>query len=100
MKSGKSIETTQERKARLARLHAMTDEENEANIASDPDAQAPRDMDFLRRGQWVHPDGSKVVSVNIDARTARFFSEHHMDYQVFLSGVLKAFVASQEGRHD
>jgi len=81
-------------------LRALTDKEIKRAIVQDPDADTPRDKAVWKRGKIMDSMGNVVVSVNIDARTARFFSEHHMDYQVFLSGVLKAFVASQEGRHD
>lgn len=96
MKKEKSTETSQEREARLKRFHALTDEENEANIAQDPDSDTPRDPALWRKGRLVAPDGSITVPLTLDANTARFFDEHRLSF----AGVLKAFVSAQEGRHE
>lgn len=94
-------ESPEEREARWHRLRTMSDAEIEANIASDPDSQVP--IEALHQGYWldpdvkhlVRPDGSARVAVDLDASTARWLETHPIDYQAFLSGVLKAYVASQ-----
>lgn len=62
---------------------------------STDDDFTPSDPAFLALGHLRRPDGSTVVPVELDAKTARWLEEHHVNYQLFLSNVLKAYVESQ-----
>lgn len=80
-----------------AKFDAMTEEELEQAIAADPDwADIPRD--WYKHAKAVYPDGGKALSVKVDADVARFIESSNLDYQTFLSGVMKSFVESQQPR--
>ena len=74
---------------------AITDADINHAIADDVDWQGINISDKLG---WrvVRPDGSSIVPLLLDARTINFINEHHVDYQSFLAGVLKAYVESQK----
>ncbi len=77
------------------RVEALSDEAIEAAIADDPDWQG---LEVGRRESWrvVHPDGTVVVPVTVDALTLKFFEQHDLSF----SGVLNAFAASQKETRD
>jgi hypothetical protein len=81
---------------RRAKFHALTEKDVKRAATKDRDADTPRDAAVWGRGEIVCADGRVLVPIEVDARTARFFREHQMDYQSFLAGVLKAFAASHE----
>jgi hypothetical protein len=97
MKNETHTETELEREARWQRVLAMGDKEIKLAIAADPDTQVPTDPAFLARGRWAEVEkGEVILPLTLDAKTVRWLSEHHVDYQTFLSSVLKAYVASQQ----
>jgi hypothetical protein len=91
-----TTKTISAKSARHAKFHALTETEIKRAVAKDRDADTPREAAVWGRGEIVCADGRVLVPIEVDARTARFFSEHHLDYQSFLAGVLKAFAASRE----
>ncbi len=95
MKSENVIETEAEVKARWQRFKAMSDQEIEAAIALDPDSQVPNDSEFLAKGTWVK-NGEIILPITVDIKTINYLNEHNIDCQAFLSGVLKAYVESQQ----
>lgn len=76
------------------KFDAITDNDIAEAIADDPDWQG---IDLSDKLGWrvVRPDGSSIVPLLVDAKTINFINEHHVDYQSFLTGVLKAYVESQ-----
>ncbi len=77
------------------KFDAITDDDISVAIADDPDWQG---VDLSDKLGWrvVRPDGSSIVPLFLDAKTINFINEHHVDYQSFLAGVLKAYVESQQ----
>lgn len=79
------------------KFDAMSEEDIEAAIASDPDSQVPDSKEFFASGRWVeYSEGSVVLPIIIDIKTANFINEHHLDYQGFIAGVLKTYVENQK----
>lgn len=91
-------ETEEENKARWQRVVAMTDAQINAAIAEDEDAQTPEHGAGVWLIDWAKASGGNniILPLSVDVETAAFINEHHIDYQAFLSGVLKAFVESQQ----
>lgn len=79
----------------LKKFDALTDSDIKAAIANDPDWQG---IDLADNMGWrvVYPDGSRLVPLLIDAKINNFLTEHHLDYQTFLTGFLKSCVESQK----
>ena len=82
-----------------AKFDELTDAEIEAAIADDPDSQVPTDPEFWAKGAWVEGSSSSknqqiILPISVDAKTADFLTEHHIDYQGLVSGLLKVFVES------
>lgn len=76
---------------------SMTEDEIEAAIASDPDSQAPVSEEFFSSGRFVYTNDNQIIlPIKIDAQVASFINTHHLDYQNFVAGVLKAYVESQK----
>ena len=89
------IETVEERDARLKKFLAMTDAENAANIASDPDAQVPNDSIFLAKGVRMQPDKSLVfMPLVVDRALAERAEQSGVDYQVVLPQLLSDYLSS------
>lgn len=93
--NAKITETEEQRKSRWARFDALTDEQIDAAIAADPDAQVRSDAVFSTRGIVIR-NNEVILPLTLDIDMARWLSEHHIDYQTFLNSVLKAYVESQQ----
>jgi uncharacterized protein (DUF4415 family) len=81
-----------------ARVDAMTEEELEAAIASDPDwADVPRD--WYKHATPHYPDAMrKQVSLRIDLDVLAWFKRQGPGYRSRINAALRAFVAAQERR--
>jgi hypothetical protein len=73
------------------KFDAITDADIEKAIADDADWQG---IDLSNNAGWkiAYPDGRRVVPLILDAQTANFINEYHLDYQSFLAGVLKSYI--------
>jgi uncharacterized protein (DUF4415 family) len=81
-----------------ARLDAMTEEEIEANAASDPD-NPPWTEEELRNAQLVMPSGSKSrITMHLDDEVLRYFRRGGRGYQTRMNAVLHAYVRSRTRR--
>jgi len=94
MKSENITEKSLETKARWERLKNMTDDEVSTAIADDPDSKVPNEPEFLAQGVMVkgNKENLMVLPITVDLATASFLSEHHIDCQTLISGILKAYV--------
>jgi uncharacterized protein (DUF4415 family) len=79
-----------------ARVHAMTEEEIEANAASDPDAP-PLSAEELATGVLVMPHEHPWVpiSVPVDPDVLEYFRKDGPGYQSRINAVLRAYVRAQ-----
>jgi uncharacterized protein (DUF4415 family) len=81
-----------------ARLDAMTEEELETAIASDPDwADIPRD--WYKHAQPHYPTGMKrQVRLRIDPDILEWFKRQGPRYQARMNAALRAFVEAHPDR--
>jgi uncharacterized protein (DUF4415 family) len=101
--SGRVISVTSEEARRMrgrtewARVDALTDEEIDAAVASDPDAAAPFDRGFLARAAILMPPvgAKKPIAFRVDPDVLEFFKRHGPGYQGRMNAVLRAFMQSQ-----
>jgi uncharacterized protein (DUF4415 family) len=76
-----------------ARVRAMTEEELEANIASDPAwKDVPRD--WYKDAVLVNPMEKKLMSLRIDQDIIDWFKEQGPGYQTRMNAVLRAYVTA------
>lgn len=80
------------------KFKSLTEKEIERAIASDPDAQTPDDGNGVWLSEWKVNGKSEeiILPLSIDKNIVKYLTEHHIDYQSFLSGVLRAYVESQQ----
>jgi len=73
------------------RLDAMTDEEIEASIASDPDWQEFNDMDWSK-AVLVIPPKKKAISIRVDEDVLDYFKKEGAGYQRRMNAVLRSYM--------
>src|SRR5271168_95403 len=72
-------------------IHAKTEAELEADIASDPDwADIP--VDWMKDAVLVIPAGKKLLSVRIDEDVLAWFRAQGPGYQTRMNAVLRAYM--------
>src|SRR6516165_10372487 len=74
-----------------ARVDALTDEEVEAAIASDPDWQEFRDIDWSD-AVLVIPPKKKAISIRVDEDVLDFFKREGEGYQRRINAVLRSYM--------
>jgi uncharacterized protein (DUF4415 family) len=74
-----------------ARFDALTDEEVEAAIASDPDWEGFRDIDWSD-AVLVIPPKKKAISIRVDEDVLDFFKREGEGYQRRINAVLRSYV--------
>ncbi len=77
------------------RFDAIKDTEITASISNDEDW---RDINLSEKLGWkvVQPDGSTIFPLTLDAKLTKFIQDTHLDYQIFLTGVLKEYAEKQQ----
>jgi uncharacterized protein (DUF4415 family) len=73
------------------RVTALTDEEIEAAVASDPDAAPILDESWLATARRVRA-AKEQISIKLDADVLAFFRKGGARYQTRINDVLRAFV--------
>ncbi|HEU0221914.1 MAG TPA: BrnA antitoxin family protein, partial [Paracoccaceae bacterium] len=76
------------------RLKALTDEEIEAAIAGDPEADPELDW---TRAELVEPVLKKPVSIRLDPDVLEFFRAQGKGYQTRINAVLRAYMEAKRG---
>ncbi|WP_311979826.1 BrnA antitoxin family protein [Bradyrhizobium diazoefficiens] len=74
-----------------ARVDAMTDEELEASIASDPDWAEFKDVDWSD-AVLVMPPKKKAISIRLDEDVLDFFKREGEGYQRRMNAVLRSYM--------
>ena len=77
-----------------ARIDALTDEEIEAAVASDPDAALLEDFDW-ENARVVYPNSKKAISFRVDRDILDWFRKSGRGYQTRMNAVLRAYVEAQ-----
>lgn len=86
------MRTRGESKSDWARADAMTEEEIEAAIASDPDEAGIVWNDEWYAGSPPPPEPKEAISLRVDADVLTFFRKDGPGYQTRINDVLRAFV--------
>ncbi len=74
-----------------ARFDAMTDAENDAAIASDPDWAEFKDIDWSD-AVLVLPARKKAISIRVDEDVLDFFKKEGAGYQRRINAVLRSYM--------
>jgi uncharacterized protein (DUF4415 family) len=74
-----------------ARVDAMTDEEVEASIASDPDWAEFKDVDWSD-AVLVIPARKKAISIRVDEDVLDYFKSEGDGYQRRINAVLRSYM--------
>ena len=74
-----------------ARVDAMTDEEVEAAIASDPDWAEFKDLDWSD-AVLVMPPKKKAISIRVDEDVLDYFKSQGEGYQRRINAVLRSYM--------
>jgi uncharacterized protein (DUF4415 family) len=77
-----------------ARVDALTDEEIEAAVRSDPDAP-PLDFDWSK-AVLVEPVAKKPISIRVDEDVLAFFKRGGAGYQKRINAVLRSYVREKQ----
>jgi uncharacterized protein (DUF4415 family) len=80
-----------------ARAEAMTQEEIEAAIASDPD-EAGMVIDWSTAMKGI-PEPKKVLNMRIDGDVLKFFREFGRGYQTKINAVLRSYMEQTNDKH-
>lgn len=81
----------------MARVRAKTEEEQERDIASDPDwAEIPRD--WRKNAERIMPGQKQLLSLRLDQDAVQWFRDQGPGYQTRINAVLRAFVQEQTKR--
>jgi uncharacterized protein (DUF4415 family) len=83
-------------KSDWAKANAMTEEELEAAIASDPD-EAGMIVDWSK-ATTVMPEPKAVLNMRVDRDVLDYFKHQGKGYQSRINAVLRTFVEHQRGR--
>jgi uncharacterized protein (DUF4415 family) len=76
-------------------VRALTDEEIDAAIASDPDAAPPLDAEWFRRARIVLPEPKVPISIRLDRDVLEWFKSKGPRYQSRINAVLRAFMEAR-----
>lgn len=76
------------------RVDALTDEEIEAAVAEDPDAEL-LDAEWFERAELVVPSTGKTC-IDLDEYVVAHFKRQGGDYQARINDVLKGYVLGQQ----
>jgi uncharacterized protein (DUF4415 family) len=76
-----------------SRVHNMTEEEIEANAASDPD-NPPQEEGLMREGRTVWPDSPRweLIQLHLNADVLEWFRARRFLYQDEINEVLRAYM--------
>src|SRR5437764_14476315 len=77
------------------RVDALTDQDIEAAIRSDPDAAPLLDESWFRRARIVLPERKVPVSMRLNRYVLDWFKRQGKGYQSRINAVLEAYVRAQ-----
>ncbi len=75
-----------------ARVDALTDEDIDKAIASDPDAAPIMTDQELARARIVLPEPKRQISIRLDGEVIDWFKREGPGYQTRINGVLRTFM--------
>jgi uncharacterized protein (DUF4415 family) len=81
----------------LARLRKTTDAEIDAQIASDPDLQETKDIDWSK-AVLVIPPKKKAISIRVDEDVLDYFKTDGDGYQRRINAVLRSYMQQKKNK--
>ncbi len=84
-------------KSDLARLRKTTDAEIDAQIASDPDLQETKDIDWSK-AVLVIPPKKKAISIRVDEDVLDYFKTDGDGYQRRINAVLRSYMQQKKNK--
>jgi len=78
------------------RVRALTDEEIDEAVRSDPDAAPILDEEWFRTATLVMPERKVPVSIRVDREVVEWFKAQGPRYQSRMNAVLKAYVGAHK----
>jgi uncharacterized protein (DUF4415 family) len=78
-----------------ARINAITDEEIDAQIASDPDVAPIAGDEFFKRAVLVTPEPKTPISLRVDSDVLRGFREAGEGYQARMNEALRVYAVER-----
>jgi len=76
-------------------LRAMTDEDIERAVASDPDTWIPTEDEWAN-ARVVWPAGKEPISIRVDRDIVQWFGHRGLDYGAEINAVLRAYIEAQQ----
>jgi len=80
-----------------AAVDALTDEEIEAAIASDPDAAPILDAEWFRTAEVMFPATKVATSLRVDNDVMGWFRQQGKGWQTRMNAVLRAYAKAHGG---
>ena len=79
-------------KTAWARIRAMTDEEIEAGVKSDPDSAPLLDREWFKNAKLVMPERKQPVTLRLDKDVLEWFKAQGSRYQSRMNAVLRSYM--------
>lgn len=76
-------------------LRAMTDEDIERAVASDPDTWIPTEDEWAN-ARVVWPAGKEPISIRVDREIVQWFGHRGLDYGAEINAVLREYIEAQQ----
>jgi uncharacterized protein (DUF4415 family) len=91
----RTLQTLRRDKTDWKRVDALTDEEIDRAIASDPDAAPILDDEWFKNAQLVYPD-KQMISIRLDSDVLKHFRDTGPRWQTRINSVLRAYVKAKD----
>jgi uncharacterized protein (DUF4415 family) len=88
----RTLKSRRRGKTDWARVDAMSDQEIENAVKSDPDAAPILDKEWFRKAKLILPERKVPISLRMDREVVEWFKAHGRRYQSRINAVLKAYV--------
>ena len=82
-------------KTNRARIRAMTDEEIEAGVKSDPDSAPLLDREWFKNAKLVMPERKQSVTLRVDKDVLEWFKAQGRRYQSRMNAVLRSYMQAR-----
>jgi len=91
----RTLQTLRRDKTDWKRVDALTDEEIDRAIASDPDAAPILDDEWFKNAQLVYPD-KQMISIRLDSDVLKHFRDTGPRWQTRINSVLRAYMKAKD----
>ncbi len=99
----RSLKTRRAGKTDWKRVDALTDEEIEQAVRSDPDAAPLVDSEWFKTAKVVMPESlprKELLTIRLDRKVIDWFKAQGARYQTRMNAVLRAYVEAHESEDE